>query len=136
MASPALVSSWYSARSATSAILRSAPVAEQPQQHHEQVDEVEIERQRTHHGLAASDRSVVHGIIHLLDLLRIPGGEAGEHEDADHRDDPVEPARPEEDVDEARDDDADQAHEQEGANAGEIASGGVATQARTPERAR
>jgi hypothetical protein len=32
---------------------KSAAVAEQPQQHHEHVDEVEIERQRAHHRLAA-----------------------------------------------------------------------------------
>src|SRR5262249_25239414 len=91
----------------------STPAAEQAQKHHEQVDEVEIERQRAHHGLAARDRPVVHGIVHLLDLLGIVCRETGEHEDADDRDDPVEPARLEEDVDEARDDHADQAHEQE-----------------------
>src|ERR1700722_18563468 len=56
----------------------SAPVAEQPQQHHEQVDEVEIERQRAHHRLAAGDGAVVHRAIHFLDPLRVPAGEAGE----------------------------------------------------------
>src|SRR5215216_7037909 len=58
----------------------SATVAEQAQQHQEQVDEVEIERQRTHDGLAAGDGAVIHRAVHLLDLLRVPGGEPGEHD--------------------------------------------------------
>ena len=39
--------------------LRLAAVAEQLQQHHEQVDEVEIEPERAHHRLAAGDGAVV-----------------------------------------------------------------------------
>src|SRR5262249_58015523 len=71
----------------------SAPVAEQAEQHQEQVDEVEVEGQRAHHGLAAGDGAVIHRAVHLLDLLRVPGGEPGEHDDADDRADPVEPDR-------------------------------------------
>src|ERR1700687_1985661 len=51
----------------------SAAVAEQPQQHHEHVDEVEIERQRAHHCLAARPGAVLLGIEHFLDLLGVPG---------------------------------------------------------------
>src|SRR3974390_3591478 len=56
-------------------MFRSAAVAEQPQQHEEQVDEVEIERQRTHHRLAAGDGAIVHHAVHFLDLLRVVGGQ-------------------------------------------------------------
>src|SRR5829696_7921322 len=48
-----------------------APVADQAQQHHEQVDEVEVERQRAHHGLAAERAVVIHRAVHLLDALGI-----------------------------------------------------------------
>src|SRR6266568_5837876 len=48
----------------------STPVAEQAQQHEEQVDEVEIERERAHHRLAAPDGAVVHRVVHFLDALR------------------------------------------------------------------
>ena len=64
-------------------LLRSAAVAEQPQQHQEQVDEVEIEPQRAHDRLAAGDGTVVHRAVHLLDVLRVVGGEPDEHEHAD-----------------------------------------------------
>ena len=80
-------------RFANSALQCLAPVAEQAQQHQEQVDEVEVERQRAHDSLAPRDRAVIVGAVHLLDLLRVVGGEAREHDHADHRDDPVEPAR-------------------------------------------
>ena len=36
-----------------------APVADEAQQHHEQVDEVEVERERAHHGLAAERAFVI-----------------------------------------------------------------------------
>ena len=58
----------------------SAAIAEEAQHEKEQVDEVEIERQRPHHGLATDDRAVLHRIIHFLDALRVPRGEAGEDE--------------------------------------------------------
>ena len=60
-----------------------APVASQTQQHHEQVDEIEVERQRAHHGLAARGNSVVARVVHPLDPLGIIGGEAREDADAD-----------------------------------------------------
>src|SRR3984957_10581230 len=42
-------------------------LAEQLQQHHEKIDEIEVERQRTHHRLLVSDFSAVRLEIHLLD---------------------------------------------------------------------
>src|SRR6266853_97087 len=47
---------------------RSAAVAEQTQQEQEHVDEVEVERERAHHGLASRDGAVVHRVVHFLDL--------------------------------------------------------------------
>src|SRR6266498_686055 len=79
----------------------SAPIARQAQQHQEQVDEVEIERQRPHHHFAAADGAVVHGVVHLLDLLGIPRGQPGEHDHADHRDDPIQLTAAQEDVHQA-----------------------------------
>src|SRR4029077_10196664 len=103
----------------------STAVAEQPQQHHEHVDEVEVERQRAHHCLAAGDGAVVLDIIHFLDLLGVPGGQAGEDQDTNHRQCPVEATRLEEDIDEACDDEPKQAHNQERAHTAKAARGGV-----------
>src|SRR5229473_5582845 len=60
--------------------------AEQLHQHHEQVDEVEIEAQRPHDRLLAAGLVIVALVIHLLDLLRVPRGQAGEDDDTDRRD--------------------------------------------------
>src|SRR5258707_131011 len=48
-----------------------AAAAEEPQQHQEQIDEIEIEPQRTEDRLAAHHRAVIVGDVHLLDLLRV-----------------------------------------------------------------
>src|SRR3984957_16120289 len=50
-------------------------LAEQLQQHHEKIDEVEIKRQRTHHRLLVCNFSAVRLEIHLLDTLGVVGGE-------------------------------------------------------------
>src|SRR6266436_4015003 len=63
-------------------VIGSAAIAEEAQHEQEQVDEVEVERQRAHHGLAADNGSVLHRIVHLLDALRVPCGEPGEDEHA------------------------------------------------------
>src|SRR3954453_7673620 len=63
---------------------RSAAIPEQAEQ--EQVDEVQVQLKRAEHRLAAGERAVFHRIIHLLDPLRVPGGHAGEDQDAEHRD--------------------------------------------------
>src|SRR4051812_37733500 len=88
----------------------SAAIAEEAQHEQEQVDEVEVERERAHDGLAADGGAVLLRVEHFLDLLRIPGGEAGEDEHAGSRDHEVEPGALEEHVDHHRDDQADQAH--------------------------
>ena len=72
-------------------------------------------------------------VVHLLDLLRVVGGEAGEDQHADDRDREAERRRAEEDVDDRGDDDADQAHEQERAHAGQVALGRVAPEAHRAE---
>ncbi len=113
-----------------------APIAEQTQHHQEQVDEVEIEPQRPHDGLAAGDGAVVHRAVQFFDVLRVVGGETDEDEHAEHRDRPIEPARLQKDVDQARDDDADQAHEHERADGGQVTLGRIAVKAHRAERRR
>jgi len=48
-----------------------APAAGKAQHHHEQVDEVEVKRQRTDHGLAARRSYIVVVAVHRLDSLSI-----------------------------------------------------------------
>src|SRR5436190_10803501 len=69
-----------------------AAIAEKAQHEQEKVDEVEIERQRAHHGLAAYDGAVLLRYIHFLDLLGVPGGEARKDQHASGRDHEIEPA--------------------------------------------
>src|ERR1700730_3021387 len=106
--------------------LRSAPVADQAQQHQEQVDEVEIELQRTCDGLATGCGAILLRIVHLLDPLRIPGYYAGEDENADRRDHEVEPGALKEDVHHHREDQPEQAHNQERADGRQIPPGRIA----------
>src|SRR5260370_20753882 len=54
--------------------------AEQLHQHHEQVDEVEIEAQRPHDCVLAAGLIIVGFVIHLLDLLRVPRRQTGEND--------------------------------------------------------
>src|SRR5580704_13428057 len=63
----------------------STAIAEEAQHEQEQVDEVEIERQCPHHRLAADDGTILLRIVHLLDPLRVPRGEAREDEHAGGR---------------------------------------------------
>src|SRR6267142_3292743 len=60
--------------------------AEQLHQHHEQVDEVEIEAQRPHDRLLAAGLVIIALVVHLLDLLRVPRGQTSKDDDADDRD--------------------------------------------------
>src|SRR5215813_14938486 len=60
--------------------------AEQLHQHHEQVDEVEIEAQRPHDRLLAARLVIVALVIHFLDLLRVPRRQTSEDENPDNRD--------------------------------------------------
>src|SRR5690349_18076432 len=67
-------------RCAQSKRLDSASVAQESQHEQEEVDEVQVERERAHHRLAADDRAILHRVIHLLDTLRVPGGQARKNE--------------------------------------------------------
>ena len=67
----------------------SCAAAEQLEQHHEQVDEVQVQAQRAHDRTLGDHLGTGAGIagqILLLQPLRVPGGEAGEHQHADHAD--------------------------------------------------
>jgi hypothetical protein len=66
-----------------------ASAAHQAQHHHEQVDEVQVERQRAHHGLAAGRSGVIAAIVHPLDPLGIVGREARKDADADNGNHPI-----------------------------------------------
>src|SRR3546814_9416962 len=57
-----------------------AGAAHQAEEEHEHVDEVEIEVQRPHHDRFAHKVGAADVEIHALDLLRVIGGEAREHE--------------------------------------------------------
>src|SRR6202023_2408042 len=80
-------------------------LAEQLQQHHEKIDEVEIKRKRTHHRLLVCDFSAVRLEIHLLDTLGVEGGKADKYEDADDGDCELKGARTDKDVNQGRDHD-------------------------------
>src|SRR5262249_14855799 len=94
----------------------------QAEEHQEQVDEVEIERQR------ADDR--VAGELtfrqlerHLLQALRVVGGQSREHDHANHRDQELQRVVVPEETDDGRQDQSDQPHHHELANSGQAPSG-------------
>src|SRR3974390_1347905 len=103
---------------------RLAPIASKAQHHHEQVDEIEVERQRADDGLAACGSWIVVAVVYRLDSLSIVGSETRKDTDAYNRDQPVKFSRPQEEVEQACDDDADQAQEKEGAESRQVAPGG------------
>src|SRR5258705_8045465 len=68
---------------------RSVPLAEQPEQQREQVDEVQVQRQRTGNGGAPRHVTPLPGIAAagvVLQPLGLPGGEAREHHTTYRRD--------------------------------------------------
>src|SRR4051812_46565453 len=70
--------------------LRSAAVAHQREHELEHVDEVEVQRERAVHRHLGRDLTVAATVeIHLLQLLRVVGGEAREDADAEERDRPL-----------------------------------------------
>src|SRR3979490_1516121 len=104
-------------------------LAEQLQQQREQVDEVQVERQRAGNRRPLRNVTALRGIavdVVVLQPLGVPGGEAREYQHADHRDDELQHRTGEEEIDQARDDDAEQAHQQERAHARQVTLGGVA----------
>jgi hypothetical protein len=66
-----------------------AAIAEDAQQHQEQIDEIEIEPQRTHHRLATGNAAIIIDVVHLLDALRIVRREPNEYDHTDYRYRPV-----------------------------------------------
>src|SRR4249919_2391290 len=104
---------WWRAGGAREYICTLTSTAHQAQHHHEQVDEVDVERKRAHHGLAASRSGVITPVVDPLDPLRIVGREARKDANANNRNHPVQPARSKKQIDQACDNDANQAHEQE-----------------------
>ena len=78
----------------------------------EEVDEVEIELQRTHDADLV-DRGRVRRALtrrHLLDLLRVVHRKTGEDQNASERTDEVESGTVHEDIDDARDDETPKRH--------------------------
>ena len=70
---------------AAASVVSLASAAKQLQQHHEHVDEVEVEIESAHDCCLRCRRHVTHHLmVAILDPLRVVGGEAGEHQHADH----------------------------------------------------
>src|ERR1700756_4832024 len=68
--------------------LRSVALAEQLQQQREQVDEVQVQQQRTGDRRAFRYNAALRGVavdVVVLQPLGIVGGEASKHQDADYR---------------------------------------------------
>src|SRR5216684_851328 len=105
-----------------------APAAHEPQQEEEEVDEVEVERERADQSVPLLAR-----LGEGAELLRVVSGQAREDEDAGARDDELDGAVAQEDVDDASEDDADQADEEEAAHPREIALGHGAIQRKAEE---
>ncbi len=105
------------------------PLAREIQEELEDVDEIQVERQGAEDGELLRGLLIVVLRILFLDVLRIPGGQADEDHDADDRDGELQRAGTQEDIDDAGDDDAEQAHHQERADIGEVALGRIAVEA-------
>src|SRR6478672_6060643 len=88
------------------------PVACESKQHQEQIDEVEIQRQRADDGVGAGVAGW-EGEGHPLEALRVVRGESGEDDHADEAENELEPVVLPEHSDDRRDDDPDQSHEEE-----------------------
>src|SRR5258707_13099798 len=82
-------------------------VTEQLKEYHEEIYEIEIERQRPHHSLLACDFGRVRLQIHLLDALRVVCGQAHEYDHADDRDSELKGAGLDKDADEGVNQDTD-----------------------------
>src|SRR6266849_5203719 len=86
---------------------RSVALTEQLQQQREQVDEVQVKRQRAGNRRTLRYVTALRGIavdVIVLQPLGIPGGEAGKYQHADHGHYELQHRAGEEDVDQARDD--------------------------------
>src|ERR1051326_7829926 len=106
-----------------------SPLSRQLQQQDEEIDEVEIESERAHQRLLGEYVTGVALDIDLLDPLRVPGGQAGKNKHTDHRNGELQRARGEEDIDQARQHDTNQAHQQKGPDLREVASRRITVEA-------
>src|SRR3984957_4535240 len=104
----------------------SASAPEQSEHQHEQIDEVEIQRQSAHDGLATRGSFVIVWVVHPFDPLSIVGSAACKHTDADKREGPVEPVRVQEYIYPALHRDSDQTHKQDRAESRQIPPRGIA----------
>ncbi len=107
-------------------------VAHNPQQHQEQVYEIEIEGEGADDGAFAHHAGIQArglGQGHVFKPLGVVDGQTGEKQDADVADDHRHPRTLEEKVDHRGDDDADKAHEQETAKRGQVFLGRPAVNA-------
>ena len=107
-------------------------VAHNPQQHQEEVDEIKIE------GEGADDGAFAHyagfeasglGQGHVFQSLGVVDGQTDEEKDPNIADDHRHARAPDKEVDHRGDDDADQAHEKEATEAGQVFFGGPAVDA-------
>ena len=99
----------------------------------EHVDEVQIERQRAEDALLLRDLVAVALEIHVLDVLRVPGGEAGEDQNGQDRQGELQAARLQEQVDQARDHQTPHAHHEERAECRQVALRHIAVEAQAAE---
>lgn len=111
--------------------------SEDAEQIEEEVDEVEIERERS------EKRKLLHAFArirshtaHLLNLLRVVSGQTYEDQHAYVADDEVKTRASYEDVHHRGDDNADERHEQQLADGGQVCLRGVAHERHRTERAR
>ena len=99
------------------------PLTCQIQKQLKEIDEAQVEQER------APDRQLLFGFgvevfgVLLVDRLRIPRGQSNEDDDTNNGHHELERARHQKDVREPRDQDADQAHDEEGPERGKVAPG-------------
>src|SRR5215510_10999270 len=106
----------------------------QAEQHQKQVDEVEIERERADDGVAG-ELPLRQLERHLLQALRVVGGQSLEQYHANHRDQELQRVVVPEDPDDGRENQSDQPHHHELAHAGQAALGGRAEERQRAEHA-
>ena len=116
--------------------MRLFAIAEQVQQHQEHVDEVQVQRKCAHEAFLCSRFAAVTFVVRRLDALCVVRGQTSEDQHTDHGDRELHRRAFEEDVNDARQNNTDQAHHQERAHARQVFFGRIAEQAETCECAR
>ena len=109
-------------------------LAEDAEQIEEEVDEVEVELQGTEQGNLL--RTLAHVGLHgqsLLDALAVPGGETHEEQHADVAQYQVKARAAQEHVDHRGDDEADESHEQDVADLGQVGLRDIAVEGHRAE---